>query len=265
MNSSTRPLSLTAFTLLLGGLVLSSTCQTQAAASADANAELKARVDRLTNDWPGLARYHRDNASLPAPVKGETRVVFLGDSITDAWPQADAFFSTHGYIGRGISGQTTPQMLLRMREDVIALHPSVVVILAGTNDVAQNTGPYDPVLTQGYIASMVELAHGNGIRVVLSSVLPAYAYPWSPAIQPVPKIAALNAWMRDYAAHNACGYLDYFSAMADARQGLPAALSADGVHPNPAGYAVMESLVVKAIDDAPQVPCTCCADAMSHK
>ncbi|MFI5337038.1 MAG: SGNH/GDSL hydrolase family protein [Opitutales bacterium] len=212
--------------------------------------DLKAQVAALTNDWPNLARYRADNTRLGAPAPGEVRVVFLGDSITDSWPNTGTFFSRRHYIGRGISGQTTPQMLVRFQQDVAALGPKVVVILAGTNDVAGNTGPYNPELTRNCLASMVELAQARGIRVVLASVLPAFDYPWRTGLQPAAKIAALNAWIKDYAARNHCVYLDYFAAMADSRPGLKAEYSEDGVHPNAAGYAVMEPLAEQAIAQA---------------
>jgi len=212
--------------------------------------ELKAQLNALTNDWANLARYRADNARLGPPAPGEARVVFMGDSITDGWPHSGTFFARRHYVGRGISGQTTPQMLVRFRQDVLALEPRVVVILAGTNDVAGNTGPYDPGLTQGSLAAMAELAQHHGIRVVLSSVLPAFDYPWRPGLQPAPKIVALNSWIKDYAARHDCVYLDYFAAMADPRPGLPPVYSADGVHPNAAGYAAMERLVEPAIAEA---------------
>jgi lysophospholipase L1-like esterase len=154
------------------------------------------------------------------------------------------------YVGRGIGGQTTPQLLVRFRQDVIALRPKVVVILAGTNDIAGNTGPSTLEMIEDNLASMAELAKANGIRVVLSSVLPAYDYPWRPGLEPAPKIAALNAWMKRYAATHGAVYLDYHSAMADERQGLPRELSEDGVHPNEAGYRVMAPLAERAIAEA---------------
>jgi lysophospholipase L1-like esterase len=209
--------------------------------------ELKDRVDALTDDWPQLNRYRAANAALPAPAADEARVVFLGDSITDSWPGADTFFATHHYIGRGISGQTTSQMLVRLRQDVIALRPKVVVILAGTNDIAGNSGPYDPAHTQGCLTSLVELARANGIRVVLTSCLPASDYWWRRGLEPAPKIIALNAWLQAYAARTGCVYVDYHAAMADAQGGLPPKYADDGVHPNAAGYAVMEALVAPAI------------------
>lgn len=212
--------------------------------------QLRQRLEEVSSDWPKLARYRDDNAALKPAAPGEARVVFMGDSITDAWPRVGAFFPGKPYVDRGISGQTTEQMLVRFRPDVIALGPRVVVILAGTNDIAGNTGTYDPGFTRGNIASMAELARANGIRVVLASVTPAFDYPWRPGLEPVGKILALNAWLRDYAAKNGCTYLDYFPSMADARNGLKAEYSPDGVHPNAAGYAVMEPLAEQAIAQA---------------
>jgi lysophospholipase L1-like esterase len=158
------------------------------------------------------------------------------------------------YVGRGISGQTTPQLLVRFRRDVIALRPAVVVILAGTNDIAGSTGPTTLEDIEDNLASMTELGQANGIRVVLSSVLPAYAYPWRPELTPAPQIVALNARLRSYAESHGAVFLDYHSAMADARQGLPPSLSDDGVHPNDAGYRVMAPLAEAAIAQALEGP-----------
>lgn len=207
--------------------------------------------DRLRNDWADLNRYRKMNAELPAPATGEDRVVFFGNSITEGFaPFFPTMFPGKPYIGRGISGQTTPQMLVRFRQDVIALKPKVVVILAGTNDIAGNTGPSTLEMIEDNLASMAELAQANGIRVVLSSVLPAFRYRWKPELEPAATIVALNGWIRDYAkTHNAV-YLDYHSAMADERMGLKAALSEDGVHPNAAGYRVMAPLAARAIAEA---------------
>lgn len=216
------------------------------AGPADAQQE-----DRLRNDWAFLTRYRDDNAKLSAPRAGEERVVFYGNSITEAWAKYfDAMFPGKPYIGRGISGQTTPQLLVRFRQDVVALRPAVVVILAGTNDIAGNTGPATLEMIEDNIASMTEIAKANGIRVVLSSVLPAFDYPWRRGLEPAPKIVALNAWMKDYAAAHDIVWLDYHTAMADARQGLPAELSGDGVHPNESGYRVMAPLAEAAIAKA---------------
>ena len=212
---------------------------------------LAGQDNRLRDDWAFLARYREANEQVGPPRPGEQRVVFYGNSITDSWPQYfDTMFPNKPYVGRGISGQTTPQMLVRFRQDVIALEPAVVVILAGTNDIAGNTGPSTQAMIEDNLISMVELAKANGIRVVLSSVLPAYDYPWRPGLEPAGKIVALNKWMRDYASTHDVVYLDYHSAMADERQGLRADLSEDGVHPNEAGYRIMAPLVERAIADA---------------
>jgi lysophospholipase L1-like esterase len=206
---------------------------------------------RIHEDWANLARYRAADSALGAPKPGERRVVFIGNSITDAWtPYFATMFPGKPYVNRGISGQTTPQMLVRFRQDVIALKPAVVVILAGANDIAGNTGPATLEMIEDNLASMTELAQANGIRVVLSSVLPAADFPWRPGLEPAPKIVALDAWIKRYAAAHDAVYLDYHSAMADERQGLPRALSADGVHPNEAGYRIMAPLAERAIEEA---------------
>ncbi len=209
------------------------------AAPADAQAQA---------DWAGLRRYQAANASLPAPAPGEHRVVFFGNSITEGWaPLFPEMFPGKPYVGRGISGQTTPQLLIRFHQDVVALRPKVVVILAGTNDIAGNTGPSTLEMIEDNLMAMTEIAKQHGIRVVLSSVLPVSDYPWKPGLEPAPKIIALNAWMRRYAADVGETYLDYHSAMADARGGLPSGLANDGVHPNEAGYRLMAPLAEAAI------------------
>lgn len=205
----------------------------------------------MKQDWACLKCFQDSNSLVQPPAKGEDRVVFMGNSITIGWLHLNPeFFAGKPYINRGISGQTTPQMLIRFRPDVINLKPKVVIILAGTNDIAGNTG-YTPVETIfGNIVSMAELAKANGIRVVLSSVLPAYDYPWRKGLQPVPKIADLNQRLKSYAAAHNCIYLDYFSAMAEQNGAMKAELTLDGVHPNKAGYQVMEPLAEKAIAEA---------------
>ena len=220
--------------------------------SSTITAQRVAQMEQTLADWPNLAKYREANAALASPAAPEKRVVFVGDSITEGWTTLDPqFFTAHpGYIDRGISGQTTPQMLVRFRQDVIALRTAVVVILAGTNDIAGNTGPTTIEAIEDNLQSMAELARASGIRVVLSSVLPVFDYAWRPGLQPVPKIAALNSWMKDYCAKEGCVYLDYYSAMADERKGLPSALSRDGVHPNKAGFALMEPLAENAIAQA---------------
>jgi lysophospholipase L1-like esterase len=205
----------------------------------------------LSQDWPNLARYADENKAIGQPKPDEKRVVFMGNSITEGWLKLDpAFFHERPYVGRGISGQTTPQMLLRFRQDVIDLNPSVVLILAGTNDIAGNTGPTTLETIMGNIASMAELARAHGIRVVLSSVLPAFDYPWKPGVQPAEKIFQLNGMIKQYADSNGVIYLDYFSAMADEKKGLKKELGDDGVHPNLAGYKIMEPLAERAIESA---------------
>jgi len=204
-------------------------------------------------DWAKLARYASANQQLAAPVAGTPRVVLLGNSITDAWPTTDPTFFTgkpYEYIGRGISGQTSPQMLVRFRQDVLELRPAVVVILAGANDIAENTGPYNQHATLNNIISMAELAKANGVRVVLCSVLPAADFSWRKGLNPAPKIVALNEQIKAYARQKRFVYLDYHTAMADERQGLPVAYATDGVHPTLAGYQVMEPLLQKATAEA---------------
>ena len=222
--------------------------------------QVVARNDVRLRDWPDLARYREANRTLPAPAPGESRVVFMGDSITDAWPQPrfGAFFPGKPYIGRGISGQTTPQMLIRFRPDVIALKPKAVVILAGTNDIAGNTGPMTDEQIQGNLASMAELSKANGISVVFSSILPVSEYhvrpgdtaPPQTTRRPMARITALNAWMKEHAAANGHVYLDYFAAMTDGKGLLRAELSEDDLHPNAAGYAIMGPLAEAAIQAA---------------
>ena len=207
-------------------------------------------------DWQNLGRFRTENAELGIPAIGEKRVVFMGNSITQGWIKArPEFFTNRPYINRGISGQTTPQMLLRFRQDVIALQPIVVVILAGTNDIAGNTGFSTLEMIENNLASMAELAASNGIRVVLSSVLPVFDYPWKPGIQPATKIIALNHWIDKYCEINRFIYLDYFSAMVDDRKGMKAELTKDGVHANIDGYKVMEPLVEAAIQKAYKNKC----------
>jgi lysophospholipase L1-like esterase len=230
-----------------------------AAAAASAAAARAARdsatIERLRSDWAGLRRYRAANDSIGAPAAGEQRVVFYGNSITDSWARwFPAMFPGRPYVGRGISGQTTPQMLVRFHQDVVGLHPAAVVILAGTNDIAGNTGPSTLEMIEDNLSAMTELAQAHGIRVVLASVLPVFDYPWKRGLEPAPKIIALNAWMQRYAAAVGATYLDYHSAMADARGGLPASLSADGVHPNEAGYRVMAPLAEAAIARALATP-----------
>jgi lysophospholipase L1-like esterase len=235
--------------LLLAGMM--GAAAMAAVPAAAQTPQQNAAEERLHNDWAYLARYREANARLGAPAPGEHRVVFYGNSITDVWARYfDAMFPGKPYVGRGISGQTTPQMLVRFRQDVIALRPAAVVILAGTNDLAGNTGPSSLEMIEDNLISMTQLAQANGIRVVLSSVLPVYDYPWRRGLEPAPKIAALNTWMKRYAAEHHAVYLDYYSATVDARGGMQAALTTDGVHPNEAGYRVMAPLAEAAIAQA---------------
>jgi len=208
------------------------------------------RAQKTLKDWANLGRYKADNASVKPPTDGENRVVFMGDSITDGWGRRyGKFFTGKPYINRGISGQTTPQMLIRFRPDVIALKPKAVVILAGTNDIAGNTGTMTLEDIEGNLMSMAELAKANGIKVVLSSVMPV-----TDAIRPQTErrppdtIRKLNAWIKDYAAKTGAGYLDYYSAMVDDKGMLKTELTYDGLHPNDAGYEVMTPLAQKAVD-----------------
>lgn len=202
-------------------------------------------------DWANTERYKNENALLEEPKQGENRVVFMGNSITEGWINArPTFFENKTFVNRGIGGQTTPQMLVRFRPDVLNLKPELVVILAGTNDIAGNTGPSTLEMIMDNLISMTELALANNIKVVLSSVLPAYDYSWKPELEPAQKIVALNKMIKDYAEENGIVYLDYFSAMADERNGLKDGYTYDGVHPNEAGYKAMEPLALEAIAKA---------------
>ena len=202
-------------------------------------------------DWANLEQFRADNAKIGLANANEDRVVFMGNSITIGWLNTvPEFFNNKPYINRGISGQTTPQMLLRFRQDVIALQPKVVVILAGTNDIAGNTGPSTLEMIADNIKSMSELAVAHGIKVVISSVLPAYDYPWKPGLEPSQKIVALNKMLKEFAAQNGHVYLDYFSVMVDERDGLPKKYAHDEVHPTKLGYEVMAPLAEAAITKA---------------
>jgi lysophospholipase L1-like esterase len=202
----------------------------------------------IKNDWANLGYYNEANAKLKSPAPDEKRVVFMGNSITEGWILTHPeYFKTNPYIDRGISGQTTPQMLIRFRADVIDLNPGIVVLLCGVNDIAQNTGPATLEMIENNIASMAELAKANGIKVILCSVLPAYDFPWKHGLEPAEKIVILNSWIKGYALEKGFIYLDYFSFMADSRNGLKAEYSEDGVHPNKEGYKVMEGLLGKVL------------------
>jgi lysophospholipase L1-like esterase len=208
------------------------------------------RIAIYTDDFGELARYRDANAALGPPAAGENRVLFLGDSITDYWKLAD-YFAGKPYINRGIDGQTTPQMLVRFRQDVIDLHPRVLVVLAGTNDVAGVTGPTRNEDIEANYASMAELARVHHIHVVFSSLLPVNNYTEDAKesfnLRPRERILALNSWLRDYCAKNGLVYLDYFSALADDKGMLKRDLSDEGLHPNASGYKIMAPLAEKAI------------------
>lgn len=201
----------------------------------------------LTRDFGQLCRYAADNKALEGK---KIRAVFIGDSITDNWIDADPLMFTDGLVDRGISGQTTAQMLVRYRSDVIALKPQVVHIMAMTNDIAGNTGAATMETVLGNIQTMAELADAHGIKVILASVPPAVAFPWSPALQPAPQIAAINRWLADYARSRGFTYVDYHAAMAQADGAMKPGLSTDGVHPTAAGYKIMRPLARQAIDQA---------------
>jgi lysophospholipase L1-like esterase len=203
----------------------------------------KTQRERAQGDWANLCRYRQANAALSSP----TRVVFMGDSITEYWVKGDPGLFNGGVVGRGVSGQTSPQMLLRFFQDVIDLHPKVVHIMAGTNDVAGNTGPTTEKDFQNNLRAMVELAQAHHIRVALGSIPPASAFPWQPALRPAPSIQHLNAWLRQYARETHSRYIDYYAALNDGQGGFKPDLSNDGVHPNRDGYAAMKKLAVEGI------------------
>lgn len=206
---------------------------------------------RVRDDWPNFARYRAANEKLGPPKPGENRVVFMGNSITDGWIRSNPeYFEGRPYVDRGISGQTTPQMLVRFKADVIDLKPKVVVILAGINDIAGNTGPSTLEMIEDNLSGMATLAKANGIKVVMSSILPAFDFPWKPGMEPAEKVVKVNAWIKDYAEKNGMIYLDYFTAFADERKGMPLKYSKDGIHPTKEGYQVMGPLADAAIAKA---------------
>jgi len=203
---------------------------------------------KMAQDWPYLNKYKKANALLENTFSEKDRIVFMGDSITEFWAAlCPDFFAKKQYINRGISGQTSPQMLLRFRADVINLKPKLVVLLAGANDIAENTGPSSLEMISNNIFSMTELAEAHDIKVILCSVLPALFFPWNTKIQPVEKIENLNKMIKKYAGENQHFYLDYYSAMVDANKGLIKTYSDDGMHPNKTGYEIMIPLVEGAI------------------
>jgi lysophospholipase L1-like esterase len=215
--------------------------------AADLAAYQKMQAEQQKRDWSNLCKFRADNLALSRKPADPQRVVFMGDSITQNWLLAHGdFFATH-FVNRGISGQTTPQMLVRFRADVIALHPAAVHILAGVNDIAGNTGPSTLSAIEDNIMAMVEIARANKVRVILASPLPTDTFNWAPKIKPADDIRAYNAWLKDYAARNKLTYVDYYTPMATASGGLKPDLALDGVHPNKKGYDVMEPLARAAI------------------
>lgn len=215
--------------------------------SSQAVADYRAMLaERAKSDWANLCQYRESNTKLKAGPS--TDVVFIGDSITENWLTADpAFFEANGYINRGIGGQTTPQILLRFRVDVIGLNPKVVHILAGVNDIAGNTGPTTLAAIQGNLESMVEMARANNIEVVLGTVLPAAAFPWRPELRPAQHINDLNSWIRSYAARENIQLIDYEVLLSDGEGDLKRSLTHDGVHPHRAGYGLMAPLAHEAV------------------
>ncbi len=202
----------------------------------------------LKTDWAWLCRYRADNA-LVDPAH-PPHVVFIGDSITENWLTADPDFFAHGKLGRGISGQTSPQLLVRFWQDVVALHPAVVHIMAGTNDIAGNTGPTSPEAYQNAVRAMVDIAKANHIAVILGAIPPSVSFGWQPAVKPGPWVARLNQWLKEYAAEQHLVFADYHVALAGPAGELPAEFGADEVHPNAAGYAVMRGVAERTLAEA---------------
>jgi lysophospholipase L1-like esterase len=210
--------------------------------------QAQSKINENWADWANFKKYAEQNKAVPARVKGEKRVVFLGNSIFEGWLRLrPEFFAGKPYYDRGISGQTTPQMLLRFYEDVLALDPEVMVLKAGINDIAQNTGPYNPLQTLNNIKAIAQLARANGIKVILCSVLPASDFRWRPGLEPGDKVIALNNAIRDFAKTEGFYYLDLYSSVVDDKKGMKAEYANDGVHPTVEGYKVLEPLVEDAI------------------
>ncbi|MFM7222955.1 MAG: SGNH/GDSL hydrolase family protein [Bacteroidota bacterium] len=229
-NSTTRTLIVVAFTATA---LLSSAQQ---------------KINDSWSDWANFKKYAAQNAEVPPKQKGEKRVVFLGNSIFEGWLRLrPEFFAGKPYYDRGISGQTTPQMLLRFHEDVLNLQPDVLVLKAGINDIAQNTGPYDQQRTLNNIQSIAQLARANGIKIIICSVLPAKDFKWRPGLEPADKVIALNAAIKAFAEEHKFFYLDLYSAVVDENKGMKAEYADDGVHPTVEGYKVLEPLVEAAI------------------
>ncbi len=208
----------------------------------------QAQTKNIKTDWANLNKYEAENKLLKPVLKNDTRVVFMGNSITESWKKIDSnFFKNTAYINRGISGQTTDQMLIRFRQDVISLNPTLVVILAGINDIAQNNGPISLENILGNIISMVELAKANKIKVILCSVLPAVKFSWRPEMEPAEKVIQLNKMIEQYCLDHTIPYANYYSKMVDEQKGLNKEFTKDGVHPTLAGYKIMEPIIEKII------------------
>jgi lysophospholipase L1-like esterase len=221
------------------------------AASTQVTAGQIAEMQAKLADWPQLEHYRAANAALPPPAAGEDRVVFYGASMTEDWGlHGSSFFPGKPYVNRGISGQTSAQMVVRFRQDVIDLHPRAVVILEGTNDIAGNTGPMTPEMTEENWESMADLAKANGIRPIFASITPSTDFPWRRGLHPEEKIRALNAWLKEYCAAHSLVYVDYYSALVNAEGGMKAEFTVDGVHATVKGYEVMGPLAQAAIDKA---------------
>lgn len=226
---------------------------TSATAEATCNPAQFQQMKKKLADWPDLARYRDADAALPPPEPGHPRVVFMGDSITDIWGRMKGtgkFFPGKPYVNRGISGQTTEQMLLRFQQDVVALHPAVVLILAGTNDIAGNTGPESNLTIENDFRSMTQIARANGIKVVIASITPSADFWWRPGVDPIHRIRIMNAWLRQFCKRHNFIYVDYYDAMAQPDGAMKTGISFDGVHPNAKGFAIMAPLAEQAINEA---------------
>jgi lysophospholipase L1-like esterase len=252
MNMAKRTAILMLLLAISTGAAHSQTAPAAAPSVAPADLDKQiATMQKKLDDWPALSRYSADNAKLPPPSADEKRVVFFGDSITDAWgrrPNTGTFFPGKPYVNRGISGQTSAQLVVRFRPDVIDLKPAAVLILIGTNDVAGNTGPMTPKMTIDNIASLVDLARANNIKPIVASIPPSADFPWHHGLEPAEKIKSLNAQIQAYCKEHNVPYVDYYSALADDKGGMKEGTSIDGVHPNAAGYAIMAPLAQAAID-----------------
>lgn len=203
----------------------------------------------IAQDWANLERFKEENTSIMQEEITGKRIVFMGNSITEGWSTFDSvFFSENQFINRGIGGQTTPQMLLRFKQDVIDIKANTVIVLAGINDIAENTGPISLKQILGNIISMCELANQNNIRVILCSVLPANKFPWEPKINPTQKVIDLNEMLLDYANSKSITYVDYYSKMVDDKQGLISAYGYDPVHPNLEGYVIMKHILSEVLE-----------------